>query len=115
MSTGMKSKSGDKVVGAKAKAAKPAAVTAPKVKIAKSVASGTGRKLKPSMHPNYRTITVEETDGSTFQVRSTYHNDILKLDIDKKTHPAWTKGNNYVNVKSSEVAKFKNRFGDLDF
>lgn len=101
------SKDGAAKAAAKSKVAKPAKTA--------SAASGTGPKLKPSMHPNYRLITVEETDGNTFQVRSTYHNAILKLDIDKKTHPAWTKGINYVNVKSSEVAKFKNRFGDLSF
>jgi len=39
-------------------------------------------------------ITVQMVDGSTYQTRSTYgkEGDTLVLDIDSKTHPAWTGG-----------------------
>ena len=40
--------------------------------------------MKNKIHPDYHKITVELTDGSTFETRSTYgkDGDKLKLDID---------------------------------
>ncbi len=72
-------------------------------------------KLKGSLHPNYREITVEMTNGTKFKTRSTVSTDILKLDIDPATHPAWTKEANYVNTKATEVSKFNNKFKGLSF
>jgi large subunit ribosomal protein L31 len=72
-------------------------------------------KLKGSFHPNYREITVEMTNGTKFKTRSTVSTDILKLDIDPTTHPAWTKEANYVNTKATEVSKFNNKFKGLSF
>ena len=50
--------------------------------------------MKKDIHPNYHTIKVEMTDGSQFETRSTWGNkgDILKLEIDPKSHSAWTGG-----------------------
>ena len=50
--------------------------------------------MKKDIHPDYHEITVVMTDGSTFQTRSTYgkEGDTLNLDIDSKSHPAWTGG-----------------------
>jgi len=51
--------------------------------------------MKPDLHPSYHTITVKMTDGSEFATRSTWgkKGDVLHLDIDPKSHPAWTGGN----------------------
>ena len=40
--------------------------------------------MKKDIHPNYHTIKVQLTDGSTFETRSTFgkEGDTLKLDID---------------------------------
>ena len=48
--------------------------------------------MKQNIHPDYHLITVTMTDGTTYQTRSTYgkEGDVLQLDIDPKTHPAWT-------------------------
>ena len=48
--------------------------------------------MKKDIHPNYHRITVKLTDGSTFETRSTYgkEGEILKLDIDPISHPAWS-------------------------
>ena len=74
------------------------------------------KKIKRgTMHPNYREIEVVQTDGEVFKVRSTYKNITLRLDIDPKTHPAWTKEASYVNTKNSEVAKFNSKFAGLSF
>ncbi len=81
----------------------------------KSKIDPTVGKLKSSTHPNYKEVTVEMTDGTKFKTRSTYSGDYLKLDIDPKTHPAWTKEANYVNAKATEVSKFNDKFKGLSF
>ena len=50
--------------------------------------------MKSGIHPDYHMITVEMTDGTKFQTRSTWgkEGDTLHLDIDPKVHPAWTGG-----------------------
>ena len=50
--------------------------------------------MKHEGHPNYHTIKVVMTDGSEFTTRSTWgkEGDTLHLDIDPKSHPAWTGG-----------------------
>ncbi|WP_169570075.1 50S ribosomal protein L31 [Sneathiella limimaris] len=70
--------------------------------------------MKKDTHPDYHTITVEMTDGSTFETRSTYGNegDVLKLDIDVKSHPAWTGGTQRVR-EDGRVAKFNKRFSSF--
>ena len=48
--------------------------------------------MKKEGHPDYHFITVVMTDGTEYQTRSTYgsEGDRLVLDIDSKSHPAWT-------------------------
>ena len=50
--------------------------------------------MKEGIHPDYHTINVVMTDGTKFVTRSTYgkDGDTLSLDIDPKSHPAWTGG-----------------------
>jgi len=50
--------------------------------------------MKDGIHPDYHEITVVMTDGTTYQTRSTYGKagDTLRLEIDSKSHPAWTGG-----------------------
>ena len=47
-----------------------------------------------NIHPNYHKIKVVLTDGTEFETMSTWgkENDTLKLDIDPKSHFAWTGG-----------------------
>ena len=70
--------------------------------------------MKKEIHPDYHEITVVLTDGSEFQTRSTYGNagDTLRLDIDPKTHPAWTGVHRLVDT-GGQLAKFKKRFQGL--
>ena len=51
-------------------------------------------KKDPDLHPDYHQIKVVMTDGTEFVTYSTYgkDGDTLTLDIDPKTHPAWTGG-----------------------
>ena len=67
--------------------------------------------MKKDIHPEYHEITVVMTDGSEFTTRSTWGEagDVLKLDIDSKTHPAWT-GEHRLVDSGGQVAKFNKRF-----
>ncbi len=70
--------------------------------------------MKQGIHPDYHEITVTMTDGSSFKTRSTYGKpgDTLHLDIDPKTHPAWT-GQHRLVDSGGQVAKFNKRFGNF--
>ena len=50
--------------------------------------------MKKNIHPKYHTIKVEMTDGTQFETKSTWgaEGDLLKLEIDPKSHSAWTGG-----------------------
>ncbi len=67
--------------------------------------------MKKNIHPEYHEISVVMTDGSIFKTRSTYGKagDTLKLDIDPKTHPAWTGVHRLVD-SGGQLAKFNKRF-----
>ncbi len=67
--------------------------------------------MKDGIHPDYHEITVEMTDGSTYKTRSTWGKagDVMKLDIDPKSHPAWTGVHRLVD-SGGQVAKFQKRF-----
>jgi len=67
--------------------------------------------MKQDIHPDYHTITVEMTDGSTYETRSTWgkEGDVMKLDIDPLAHPAWT-GVHRLLDSGGQLAKFNKRF-----
>lgn len=67
--------------------------------------------MKKDIHPAYHEINVVMTDGFAFKTRSTYgkEGDTIKLDIDSKSHPAWTGVRQLVDI-GGQVAKFKNRY-----
>lgn len=71
--------------------------------------------MKKDIHPEYHTITVVMTDGTKFETRSTYgkKGDTLKLDVDPKSHPAWTGGNQRLVDTGGSVARFNKRFKDF--
>ena len=70
--------------------------------------------MKKDIHPDYHEITVIMTDGSEFKTRSTYGKAgaSLRLDIDPKTHPAWTGVHRLIDT-GGQLAKFKRRFQGL--
>ena len=71
--------------------------------------------MKKNIHPNYHKIKVVMTDGSNFETMSTWgkEGDSLKLDIDPKSHPAWTGGKANINESEGQVARFQKRFKGL--
>ena len=70
--------------------------------------------MKKDIHPKYHDITVVMTDGTSFNTRSTWGKpgDTLRLDIDPKSHPAWT-GVHRLLDSGGQLAKFKKRFGGV--
>lgn len=68
--------------------------------------------------PKQHVINVIMTDGTKFQILTTWgkENDTLHLDLDPKNHPAWQeKATNFVNSNNERVTKFKDKFGDFNF
>jgi large subunit ribosomal protein L31 len=72
--------------------------------------------MKKQIHPDYHMITVVMTDGTSFATRSTYGKpgDSLHLDIDPKSHPAWTGGQQQIVDRGGRVSRFKQKFGFLN-
>ncbi|HEX9568885.1 MAG TPA: 50S ribosomal protein L31 [Rhodospirillales bacterium] len=70
--------------------------------------------MKKDTHPDYHEITVQMTDGTTYKTRSTWgqQGETMRLDIDPKTHPAWTGIHRLVD-SGGQLAKFKKRFKDF--
>ncbi|SFK17086.1 50S ribosomal protein L31 [Methylocapsa palsarum] len=73
--------------------------------------------MKPDIHPQYHLIKVVMTDGTEFQTRSTYGSEgtTLNLDIDPKTHPAWTGGSQQLLDRGGRLSRFNSRFSGLSF
>ena len=65
--------------------------------------------MKKKIHPEYHEIKVVMTDGSEFKTRSTFGKpgEILKLDVDPISHPAWIGGNAQIREDAGQVARFK--------
>ncbi len=70
--------------------------------------------MKKDIHPDYHEITLLLTDGTEIKTRSTWGKagDTMRLDIDPKTHPAWTGVHRLVDT-GGQLAKFKRRFQGL--
>ena len=68
--------------------------------------------MKADIHPDYHEINVVMTDGTTYKTRSTYGKpgDTLRLDIDPKSHPAWTGGQQRLIDTGGQLARFNRRF-----
>jgi large subunit ribosomal protein L31 len=73
--------------------------------------------MKNDIHPDYHTIDVKMTDGTIYQMRSTYGEEgsVLALDVDPTVHPAWTGGNQRLLDTGGRVSKFKKKYEGLGF
>lgn len=68
--------------------------------------------MKDGIHPEYHDINIIMTDGTTFTTRSTKGKagDTWRLDIDSKSHPAYTGGEQKL-MQNDQIDKFSKRFG----
>ena len=71
--------------------------------------------MRKDIHPNYNKITVKLPKGDKFETYSAYQGGSeIALDVDYRTHPAWTKkGLTGANANSVKVSKFNQKFGSL--
>ncbi|MGB3813531.1 MULTISPECIES: 50S ribosomal protein L31 [Shinella] len=71
--------------------------------------------MKADIHPDYHMIKVVMTDGTEYETRSTWGSEgaTMNLEIDPKSHPAWTGGNQQMLDRGGRVSKFKKRFEGL--
>ena len=69
--------------------------------------------MKPDTHPDYHMITVQMTDGSKYQTRTTWgkEGDVMTLEIDPLAHPAWTGGRGTMLDTGGQVERVNKRFG----
>ena len=69
--------------------------------------------MKADTHPEYHMIKVVMTNGAEFFTRSTYGKEgaTLNLDIDPKTHPAWTGGNQTLLDRGGRISRFSAKYG----
>jgi large subunit ribosomal protein L31 len=72
------------------------------------------RAMKANIHPEYHEINVVMTDGTKFKTKSTWgkEGDTLNLDIDPKSHPAWT-GVHRLLDSGGQLAKFNKKFSGI--
>lgn len=70
--------------------------------------------MKANTHPDYHEITIVQTDGSEYKTRSCYGKpgDVLRLDVDPLSHPAWQGGTQKV-VEKQQLKKFENKYGSF--
>lgn len=70
--------------------------------------------MKADIHPDYHEVKVVMTDGTEYMTRSTFgkEGDVISLDVDPKTHPAWQGGTARV-VEKGQLSKFEKKYGSF--
>jgi large subunit ribosomal protein L31 len=68
--------------------------------------------MKPDTHPDYHLVKVVMTDGTEFTTRTTWGKpgDTLHLDVDPKSHPAWTGGQQQLLDRGGRLSRFQKKF-----
>ncbi len=68
--------------------------------------------MKSDIHPTSHMITVRMTDGHEYQTRTTWGKpgDLMTLEIDPTSHPAWVGGAGKMLDAGGQVARFNKRF-----
>lgn len=71
--------------------------------------------MKQDIHPEYHEIEVVMTDGTKFKTRSTWgkKGDVMHLDIDSRSHPAWTGGGQRILDTGGQISKFSKKYGNF--
>jgi len=71
--------------------------------------------MKTDIHPDYHSIKVVMTDGTEYETRSTWgaEGDVMNLDVDPTSHPAWTGGSGNLLDRDGRVSRFQKKYGGL--
>ncbi len=94
---------------------RPASFSLTMRRVRRAIAPLGSRALKADIHPDYHTIKVVMTDGTEFLTRSTWGKpgDTMNLDIDPKSHPAWTGGAQQLVDRGGRLSRFQKKFSGL--
>jgi large subunit ribosomal protein L31 len=65
--------------------------------------------MKKGIHPNYHSVEIVMTDGTSFQTRSCFKSNRMVLEIDSKSHPFFT-GKQMLVDTAGRVDRFNKRF-----
>jgi large subunit ribosomal protein L31 len=68
--------------------------------------------MKEGIHPDYKEVTVQMSDGSEFVTRSTMktREGIYKTEVDSKNHPFYIGSDKMINA-AGRVDKFNKKYG----
>jgi len=66
--------------------------------------------MKKELHPEYTSLTVQLSDGSTIETRSTLDVETYESDVDSTNHPFYTGRRQFVDT-AGRVEKFNQRYG----
>jgi large subunit ribosomal protein L31 len=70
--------------------------------------------MKSEGHPNYKSLQIE-IGNDVFYTMSTYRGEKLVMDVDYRTHRAWTGAGNTVDASNKDVMNFNQKFFGLTF
>jgi large subunit ribosomal protein L31 len=67
--------------------------------------------MKAGIHPDYKEITVQLSDGTEIKTRSTLDvkDGVYKPEVDSRNHPFYTKNNSFT-AKAGRVDRFKRMY-----
>ena len=68
--------------------------------------------MKKNIHPEYHAISVVLTSGEKFETKSVLGKpgEVVNLDIDPFTHPAWTGTGQRILDTAGQVSKFNKKY-----
>lgn len=68
--------------------------------------------MKKGIHPDYKEITIEMSDGTSYTTRSTMKtkDGVYKTEVDSKNHPFYI-GSDRMVTSAGRVDKFNKKYG----
>jgi large subunit ribosomal protein L31 len=71
--------------------------------------------MKDGIHPDYHPIKIVMTDGTEYTTRSTWGKAgaTMQLEVDSKSHPAWTGGHAQLLDRGGRLSRFQKKFAGL--
>ncbi|ATY93496.1 50S ribosomal protein L31 [Candidatus Hodgkinia cicadicola] len=70
--------------------------------------------MKKTLHPKLYKLKVICTDGTQFMTRSTMSVGEIRLEVDTKTHPAWTKKElTQDDLQSKGLKRHREKYKDI--
>jgi large subunit ribosomal protein L31 len=67
--------------------------------------------MKEGIHPDYHAVTVHCACGSTFQTRSTFKGELIRVEICSNCHPFFTGKQKLIDT-AGRVERFQKKYAD---